>query len=72
MKSVGLPAIVQMLSRPDGEARCSAIWALANMIHAAAPPVCKAVMDALPWNQFSLLLQDDSSSVQVSPLLVIM
>ncbi len=65
-QSAGLPAIVQMLSVPDAETRCSAIWALANLIHAASPAVCKAVMAELPWDRFASLLQDDDSSVQVS------
>ncbi len=60
--------MVQMLTLPDDERRCSAMWALANLIHAASPAVCDAVMAALPWNQFVPLLQDTSSCVQVSSL----
>jgi len=67
-QSAGLPAMVQMLTLPDDERRCSAMWALANLIHAASPAVCDAVMAALPWNQFVPLLQDTSSYVQVSSL----
>lgn len=62
----GLPTIVSMLSVPDAQTRCSAMWALANMIHAANPAVCKAVMAALPWEQLASLLQDADSSVQVN------
>ncbi len=68
VQSAGLPAMVQMLALPDDERRCSAMWALANLIHAASPAVCDAVMAALPWNQFVPLLQDTSSCVQVSSL----
>ncbi len=67
-QSAGLPAMVQMLAMPDDERRCSAMWALANLIHAASPAVCDAVMAALPWNQFVPLLQDTNSCVQVSSL----
>ncbi len=67
-QSAGLPAMVQMLALPDDERRCSAMWALANLIHAASPAVCDAVMAALPWNQFVPLLQDTNSCVQVSSL----
>ena len=67
-QSAGLPAMVQMLAMPDDERRCSAMWALANLIHAASPAVCDAVMAALPWDQFVPLLQDTNSCVQVSSL----
>ena len=67
-QSAGLPAMVQMLALPDDERRCSAMWALANLTHAASPAVCDAVMAALPWNQFAPLLQDTNSCVQVSTL----
>lgn len=60
--------MVQMLTLPDDERRCSAMWALANLIHAASPAVCDAVMAALPWSQFMPLLQDTNSCVQVSSL----
>ncbi|DBA97488.1 TPA: hypothetical protein ACH3X1_015194 [Trebouxia sp. C0004] len=63
-QSAGLPAMVQMVGTPDDERRCSAMWALANLIHGASPAVCDAVMAALPWSQFLPLLQDDNSCVQ--------
>lgn len=67
-QSAGLSAMVQMLALPDDERRCSAMWALANLIHAASPAVCNAVMAALSWNQILPLLQDTNSCVQVSSL----
>ena len=65
LQSDGLPNIVKMLSAADADARCSAMWALSHLTHDARPPVCDAVMAAVPWEQFSSLLQDPDSTVQV-------
>lgn len=65
LQSDGLPNIVKMLSAADADARCSAMWALSHLVHNAKPAVCEAVMAALPWEQFSPLLQDPDSTVQV-------
>ncbi|KAL3133285.1 hypothetical protein ABBQ38_007165 [Trebouxia sp. C0009 RCD-2024] len=64
LQSDGLPNIVKMLSAADADARCSAMWALSHLVHNAKPAVCEAVMAALPWEQFSPLLQDPDSTVQ--------
>lgn len=61
----GLPTIVQMLSAADADVRCSAMWAFSHLVNGARPAVCEAVMAALPWDHFSLLLQDADSAVQV-------
>ena len=61
-----------MLSAPDAEARCSAMWALSHLVNDAAPAVCEAVMAALPWEQCYTLLQDSDIAVQVcTPSLVV-
>ena len=65
MQSGGLATIVQMLTVPEEEVRCSAIWLLANLLHEASQDVAKAVMAALSWDQVALLLQDQDI-VQVS------
>lgn len=54
-----------MLTAPDAEARCSAMWALSHLVNDAAPAVCEAVMAALPWEQCYTLLQDPDVAVQV-------
>ena len=61
----GLPTIVKMLSAADADVRCSAMWAFSHLVNGARPAVCEAVMAALPWDHFSLLLQDADSAVQV-------
>lgn len=62
----GLHTLTQLLADPEPLTRCSGMWALANMVYMASPPVTRAVMQALPWTQFQPLLHDSSPEVQVS------
>lgn len=66
VQSEALARAVKLLSASSGELRCAAIWALANMTHEASPPVCKAVLAAVPWPLFAAVLSDADTNVQVS------